>query len=837
MRVPANLSVTKVISRGDKLMAMHAISARGAFIRPLNLAAIMAVLTSLGNVTFANDAAGPTTSADLAAQSAPDPAQSGSDATFQLQPVIVTATRRAEPINRVPISIQALSGKTIKDLDIQTFSDLVTHVPGVTLLPTTVGTTTNVAIRGIYSASNAPTTEVYVDDTPISVRVLGGAGPQGSPYPDVFDLDRIEVLRGPQGTLFGSSAMGGVIRYITPQPDLFSASGFAKSDLEYTQNGEPSYDVGAAYGAPVSSGVAAFRVSLWERSAGGWINDVDPYSGLTRSQDGNSSASYVVRPAFTVAPVAGLTITAAMFLQRINQQNPDAYWVTLVPQSDQGSRVSGFIPQPSYDDLNVPSLSITYDFHDMTFQSNSSYVDRTFHDIDDETRNLEGDYAGMPLIPGLESFFSTELNIESNRVWQQEFRLSSANPDSRVSWIAGLYYRNALAHDEQLITPDLNPITEFIAGETSLQYTGIPDYYVNGIALNSYTNFFTRDVSEAIYGSATVGIIGALKANVGVRAEHSIVDDQQEAVAGPFGGVAYSNSLLPDQIGNPITPRFGLTYQLNSNDMVYASAAKGYRSGGGNAPDSIDNPLCVPSVEALGLNAVPLSFNSDSLWSYEVGTKDSMLERRLAFQLSAYDIIWNDIQTEVSLPSCSEGFTANRGKAFSRGVDLQVQALVGEHLQLNFSAGYDDAYYPSSEYGAPKHGVAPLLVAAGEKLADVVPWSLDANADYSRSIDRLWSGAESYLRLDYARLSGMPSLDPNVAGYDPLVGPFQDQGYSMLNLRVGVMRNGLDLSFYVENATNADPLLRYAHSPASSPLFTAVAIRPRTIGVGAAYSF
>lgn len=818
-------------------MNMSAMSVSAARVGRLNRATMAAVLLFLANASFANDAAPSPPSAASVAQSTPDPTQSGSNATLALQPVIVTATRRAEPINRVPISIQALSGKTINDLAIQTFSDLVTHVPGVTLLPATVGTMSNVAIRGIYSASNAATTEVYIDDTPISVRVLGGAGPQGSPYPDVFDLDRIEVLRGPQGTLFGSSAMGGVIRYITPQPNLVSPGGFASSDLEYTQNGAPSYDVGVAYGAPVSSGVAAFRVSLWERSAGGWIDQVDPYNGLTRSQDGNSSVSYVVRPAFTVAPTAALTVTAAVFLQRINQQSPDDYWVTLVPQADQGRRVSGFIPQPSYDDLNVPSLTITYDFHDMIFQSNSSYVDRTFHDIDDETRNLEGDYAGNPLIPGLESFFSTELNVESNRAWQQEFRLSSANPDSRVSWVAGLYYRNSLAHDTQLIPPDLTPITEYIAGETSLQYTGIPDYNVNGIALNSYTNFFTRDVSEAIYGSTTVGIIGGLKANLGVRAEHSIVSDQQEAVAGPFGGVAYSNSLLPDQIANPITPRLGLTYQLNSNDMIYASAAKGYRSGGGNAPDSIDNPLCLPSVEALGLTSVPQSFTSDSLWSYEVGTKDSMFERRLAFQLSAYDIIWDDIQTSVSLPSCSEAFTANRGKAFSRGVDLQIQALVGEHLQLSFSAGYDDAYYPSSEYGAPKKGIAPLLVAAGEKLPDVVPWSVDANADYSRSIDHLWSGAESYLRLDYSRLSAMPSLDPSVAGYDRLVGPFQDQGYSMLNIRVGVQRNGLDLSLYVENATNADPLLRYAHSPASSPLFTAVALRPRTIGVGARYSF
>ena len=628
------------------------------------------------------------------------------------------------------MSVQAFTQKTMNNLDIETFSDLVTHTPGVTLIPASNGNQPNVAIRGIYSSGNAPTTEVYIDDTPISARVLQGAGPQGSPYPDVFDLQRVEVLRGPQGTLFGSSAMGGVIRYITPQPDLFSSGGFAKLDFEDTNNGEPSYDVGAAYGAPISPGVAGFRVSLWERSAGGWIDRVDPYDGFTRSQDANSSASFVARPTLSIVPLDGLTITPALFIQHIHQDSPNDYWVTLVPQVNQGSRVSGSIPEPSDDDLRVPSLSIKYDFDGMNFESNTSYLDREYHDIIDYTQTVESVYSGTVLIPGLESFISPFLDQEFTHAWQQEFRLSSANPDSRLSWIAGLYYRNALSHDTQLIPPDLSPITEYVAGETSLQYIGIPDFYVNGIALNSYTSFYTRDISEAIYGSATARIIGGLKLTIGVRGEHSIVNDQRQIVAGPLDGVTYSNVLLPDQIGNPITPRVSLTDQINSTDMVYVTAAKGYRSGGGNSKDAVGNPLCGPSLEALGLTTAPDSFDSDSLWSYELGTKDSLLEQRLSVQLSAYDIVWSDIQTQVSLPSCSEGFTANRGEAFSRGVDLQVQALVGEHLQLNFSAGYDNAYYPNAEYGAPRKGVTPLLVAAGEKVAGVMPWSVDACANY-----------------------------------------------------------------------------------------------------------
>jgi outer membrane receptor protein involved in Fe transport len=814
-------------------MTTYATFVSGTRVNPLNLAAIIAFQMFVGGAALATDATGPAQSADATAQSGPEEGQ----AVEQLSQIVVTASRHAQPLSKVPISVEAMSQKTMDDLHISTFADLVSHVPGVSLQTAHSGVQGDLAVRGIFSGGNAPTTEVYVDETPISVRVVKGAGPQGSPYPNIFDLDRVEVLRGPQGTLFGSSAMGGAIRYITPQPNLISSSGLAKMDIGYTDGGAPTYDMGVAYGAPISPGVAGFRVSVWGRSASGWIPRVDPFSGMILNPDANSSASYVIRPAFTIVPVEGLTITPAVFIQHIHEDNPDTYWTTFVPQANQGTRVSGSIEEPSTDDLRVPSLSIRYDFAKVSFESNSSYLDRHYHDVYDYTHTIEAVYSGTPFIPGLESFHSPFLDVEFNRAWQQEFRLTSSTPNSRLSWVVGAYYRNALAGDTQLIPPALDAITEAIAGEDSLEYTGIPTYFVNGLALNSFTNFQARDVSKALFGEITVVPVAGLKVNAGVRFEHSLVTDQHEIVAGPLNGVAYSDVVLPPQVGNPITPRVGVTYQINDKDMVYATAAKGYRSGGGNANDSIGNPLCLPSLEELGLTDVPKSFNSDSLWSYEVGTKDSMFDNRLAFQLSAYDIIWSNIQSAVSLPSCSEGFTANRGKAISRGVDLQVQALVGEHLQLSLSGGYDHAYYPTAEYGAPSKGVTPLLVDSGEALPSVVPWSVAVTANYSRSIDRLWQGANSYLRLDYRQLSAIPSLDPRVAGYDPKVGPHQDEGYGVLNLRLGVTRGGLDLSAYALNATNSDPLLGYTHGTKSSPLFMAAAIRPVTVGVTAMYAF
>src|ERR1700734_4340024 len=161
-----------------------------------------------------------------------------------LEEIIVTAQRREESLDKVPISVTAFSQKTMDDLHIENFSDLASVVPGLVLQIPVGGLQdiNDVAIRGVFSGGNAPTTQFYIDETPVAIRTLPAAGPSASPHPLIFDLVRVEVLRGPQGTLFGSSAMGGAIRYITPQPNLERASGYAKAEGSYTERGDPGYE-------------------------------------------------------------------------------------------------------------------------------------------------------------------------------------------------------------------------------------------------------------------------------------------------------------------------------------------------------------------------------------------------------------------------------------------------------------------------------------------------------------------------------------------------------------------------------------------------------------------
>jgi iron complex outermembrane recepter protein len=785
-------------------------------------------LVLLGNQGVAADVTGSGVSA------------AGSDQ--QLEVIVVSAQRREESIEKVPISITAFSQKTMDDLHIQNFSDLASVVPGLVLYTpqATAQGLTDVAIRGIFSGGNAPTTQFYIDETPIAVRRLDGAGPSGSPHPDIFDLDRVEVLRGPQGTLFGSSAMGGAIRYITPQPNLNGESGYTRADIGYTDRGDPNYEVGVAYGAPIIAGALGFRVSGWFQAEGGFIDREDPFTGQILVRNANSSNTYVLRPAFTWAPMDELSVTPALFMQRTHQKDPNTYWEDFLANPEKGAHVSGTeFGELLTDDLKVASVAVKYNFLGLSLQSDTSYLDRKYQDINDITQGLEAAFdGGNPFLPGLDSFHSYELDIAFTHAWQQEFRLSSQDPDSWISWVGGLYYRRAVTGLEQLIPPDLGPITEAVAGQTSLEFFGIPDYVApNGQIFNSYTNFVTTDVQEAAFGEITVKILPRLKANLGVRVEHSVVEGQAQTVAGPIGGADYTTKRLADQIANPATPRFGLTYQYTDNDMVYASAAKGYRAGGGNSPTSVGNPLCNPSLAALGLTAVPSSFGPDSLWSYEIGAKDALFDRRLAIQASVYYINWTNIQTGVLLASCDEVFTANRGKAISQGFDLQIGAVVTEGLKLNLNVGYTDAYNPNAAFGAPINGIVPVLNAAGDKLPNVLPWTASLHADYSRDIGRLWSDARSYLRVDFRWLSAANALDPRVNSFDPQVGPYQNQAYGTLNLRLGVLRGGLDGSLYVNNATKADPRLGYTHNTSPDPLVYATMIQPLTAGFTAIYRF
>jgi outer membrane receptor protein involved in Fe transport len=782
------------------------------------------------------------------------PGDQGSDQTSQestveprtgaLTEIVVTARRREEKLDKVPISITALSQRTMDDLSIVSVSDLQGIVPGLNISPpSNYVDNSNIAIRGIYQQlGTAPTTQLYIDETPIAIRQLSLAYSK-SPFPNIFDLDHVEVLRGPQGTLFGASAMGGAIRFITPQPSLNDSSGSVKGDVSYTDGGQPNFEVAAAYGSPVITGSAGFRVSAWYQALGGFIDQQDPITGETLRKNFNTSKAYVIGPAFGFSPVENLTITAGLFDQYQHMQSPNSYWINYLPSSETDHHAWGSIEQPWTEDLKVWSLSIVYASRGLQFVSDTSYLDRTSEAVEDITHLLEAAFVpGQPVIPAIPEFTNYLRNNAVTHAWQQEFRLSGGDSSSRLNWVVGAYYRNAWQTLQQVAEGNLEVLTQYCCGQTPQELFGYPDPIYNGQAVSSYGHYTARDIAEALFTDVTIGITERVKLDLGVRYEHDLVEDQVQLVAGN-SSPAPIQVTNPDATGNPVTPRVSLTYQLSDTSMVYASAAKGYRPGAGNNSLGLDEtPTCRPSLDSLGLSSVPSTFKSDNLWNYELGSKAQLLNRRVSIEASVYYTRWTDIQTSVLLESCASAFTANQGSAISRGFDLQLKAAVTSDLVLGASVGYTDAYYPNASYGGVSSPGAqpPLLNAAGDKIPNVLPWTVSANAQYSWQMDRLPLETRPYIRLDYRWVSAatpLPSNNPNVYGYDPELTPFPDPAYGVLNVRLGATHEGMDISFYINNVTNSDPRLGYYHEIPGDPLFLANAIRPRTFGVTAWYRF
>src|SRR5436305_4564261 len=287
-------------------------------------------------------------------------------ASAGVEEVVVTAQRRSEVLSKVPMSITAFTSERIDQLNAKNFGDLVAYTPGVNFETDT----NSISIRGVNSAAGDATTGIYIDDTPIQLRSLGFGSDNALPY--VFDLERVEVLRGPQGTLFGAGSEGGTVRFITPKPSLTGLQIYGRAELSDTQDGSPSYESGLAVGAPIVDDKLGFRVSGWWRHDGGWIDHVDPYTGNTIEKDANHTNTLVLHGALMWQATNDLAITPSVFYQNRDVHNDDEYWVAL---SDPGSgRYINETPElmGNHDHFVLPALKVDWNAGGAAVMSNTS---------------------------------------------------------------------------------------------------------------------------------------------------------------------------------------------------------------------------------------------------------------------------------------------------------------------------------------------------------------------------------------------------------------------------------------------------------------------------------
>ncbi len=772
---------------------------------------------------------------------AADATAASANSSTSVGEVIVTAARREQSLSKVTASVSAFTAAKMDIQGIKSFADVSKFTPGVSFDEASH----DISIRGVESTAGSSTTGVYIDDTPVQVRNLGFNA--NNTLPAVFDLDRVEVLRGPQGTLFGAGSEGGTVRYITNQPSLTSFSGFAHAEFAGTEDGSPSYEAGFAEGGPLVEDKLAFRISAWGRRDGGYIDRVDYQTLDPVEKNANWVDTYAFRAALTWAPIPNLKITPAVDFQNRYQHNYDNYWVG-ISDPGAGTLLNGTPDrQPDRDHFLLPTLKIEWQGPGVSFISDTSYYARkervggysgTLYDLSYFQHFLIGDIYGYPSdpngnpcagscgqpyplltptgpsVPGMPNYYAFNEITNSQYDWTQEFRLQSNNADSRLQWVAGVFMAfNYQRSTEEIKDPELPALTQLLWGEDMITAWG-ENLLPNGDDYIKDTKSNDRQI--ALFADATYNITSRLKAEVGLRFAWthfdfvSLDDGPQDLLDN--GGVP--NVTTGGKSEKPLTPKFSLSYQLTPDDLIYATVAKGYRIGGASPP--------LPVVACGGV--FPTEYNSDTVWSYEAGAKGRFFDRSLQLAGSVYYLQWKNIQQGITVPICAITYTTNVGDATSKGFDLQGQWNFARHFQLELAVGYTDATFSKTALDT----FGNVLAEKGDAL-DVAPWTVTVGAQYNFDL----FSRPAFVRADYEfksrRNTPIAAEDPATTYFDPGLVP--DPATNLVNLRAGVTLSNFDVAVFANNVFNAHPQLNLTHEDSSTLLFEAQTFRPLTVGV------
>jgi iron complex outermembrane receptor protein len=814
--------------------------------------------------------------------------------------IVVTATRHSAAVSKVPVSVSAFTQESMDDKGVKDFTDVARFTPGVTIDATGTGTNA-IAIRGISSSGGSGTTGIYIDDTPIQIHSLGFNS--DDTLPKTFDLERVEVLRGPQGTLFGAGSEGGTVRYIMAQPSLSKSSVYARSEVAFTQGGSPSYEAGVAAGMPLVEGKLGVRGSIWYRRDGGWIDRIDPLTLATVDQNSNWDITYVARLALKWAPSPDITITPSLLYQHQNRNDISVFW----PQdrgasgqlvtSDPGShRFLNADPtaRPEPDHYFLPILKAEADLGSMSLISNTSYFTRddlsgydgTLYNLGyyqtlgsrggpcdpntgancganqfDPTLQFQPggyplvDQYGLHLPAGIQNYRSPVSVVNEQRTFTQEFRLQSNDPNARLTWTTGLFYQFSREVSlEEIYDPMVDDLFQQLFGNgfTATGSFGAPE--VNGVGEPvssggySYFNYNTgHDRQVALFGEFNYEVIDRLKVTAGLRIAKTAFDFTHFATGTQNGGTTRNSG---NKLETPFTPKLGLSYQADANNLFYATYAKGFRTGGDNAP--IPSLLCPSTFTTLGLpvgadSSSPATYNSDTVKSYEIGAKNKLFGS-LKLASSIYYIQWNDIQQNIYLPGCGFQFTTNVGNAAAKGFDIQADWNATDALSFESAIGYTNARYMQDARLVPTG--EPIAKAGDAVVGDsgvaTPPWTVTIGALYEFTAFDL----ASYLRLDYQYQSKSHFLtaaqDRGVSStvYDQFA--YTPPATTFVTLRAGTKFKGWNVSAFVDNLFDSHPLLppggpnSHTDSDPTAPPGQGVLVRnytfrPRTFGMTFVY--
>jgi outer membrane receptor protein involved in Fe transport len=733
----------------------------------MNTTLKLAVLAALG-------IAGPL----LARQSLALDAAAPSD---EIETIVVTAEKRAESLQNVPMSVTALGGSTLDNLQARDFSDYMSMVPGLSLQSTQPGYT-RLTLRGQNAGGVGSTVAVYVDESPFgsSSALLDGSILSGDF--DTWDLQRIEVLRGPQGTLYGSNSEGGLLKFVTNAPELGVFSGAVETTGEGVDHGGLSGDLRVMLNLPLGD-KAALRISGYDDEVAGYIDD--PSTGKTNVNDGHK---YGGRVSLLVDPTDDLSIRLTAATQESNYSGTNAVDINPVTfQPVHGDLTQErFLGEPSNFVYNNYNATIDWNVGPFSILSTTSYGVLNSKVFTDYTSTLVApgttlaDLLTAYVAPGLGGYLDN--NVDLSKV-TQEIRLAS--PSSNVlEWQVGGYFTREIGNLSQYLNAVSLPGGAAVPGLPSLETVALDSTYKE----------------TAGFANLTYHIIPQFDLQLGGRYsknEQTVFEGLSGLLVGPPQAFSVPSS------GDVFTYSVAPTWHIDADNMIYARLATGYRPGGPNALPPVAPP------------AVPREYGADKTVNTELGIRSTLLDNHLSIDLAVFHVSWKDIQLLEQVDNT--GINGNGGTAKSQGVEWTFGYVPVTGLKFTWVGAYTDAYLTSP---APAvNGVS------GDPLPYAPKWgtSLDGEYDWAAFADYKWfAGAMwSYVGTRRTDFGSSVSLTEQVAL----------PSYNTYEARFGLDNDRYRVTLYGKNLSDSRGITGYFSSGAPGLAGEATIIQPRTIGV------
>lgn len=730
-----------------------------------------------------------------------------------LEEVLVTATKRVQSIQEVGMSITAISERDLENMGVDSYLDFAVRIPNLSTAFQADGRfdANSPALRGVFGSgdkSSAATTGFYIDDVPVTSAL----------QPRILDLERIEVLRGPQGSLYGARSMGGTIRLITQQPSLDETYGAVHTSVSIVEDGDENYAVDGNFNVPLINDTLGLRVAGYYGSVSGiydrvydptWTNyqTGEQIQGTTPAFSDNDNVDdeeyWGGQIALKWMITDTLSITPKLMYQKI-----EADGMPFADIDADNMKTPRFFDseEPGEDEWWIASLVLNWSLDAGDITSTTAYYERDTEEFEEEHTFLDfiyGAAVGLPVLP-VESVLSTTSEYEN---FSHETRFTSSF-DGPWNFVVGIFYA-----DNQFVRgyppalqPGINDALNAAAGGPANVVPGDLIFVTNQ----------PEDVEElAIYGEVTWDVTERLALTAGGRWYDTQVDFLSDSDGFANGGPSRFEG---SQSESGFNPKVMASLDVSDDVNIYASASKGFRIGGVNG--QLSPTLCGDELAEVGLDPDALrTYDSDELWSYELGVKSTLADNRVSLNAAVFFIDWSDA-LQVQRLACGFQVDANIGDVESTGFEVELSAAPIEGLTLLLGVGYTETEVKDAA-GFPGY-------LDGDELHGVPDWTGTGSIEYVWPAFGDWDGR---IRADGNYYGDSTSFNNGSV--------VERESWEALNLRAGVMNENWDITLFVDNVSDeranlADNRSIAAEMPGRPRIVTN---RPRTAGLEARYRF